>query len=259
MAPSERPRLAVWKFASCDGCQLSLLDLEDDLMDLAQAVSIAYFPELTSAVGNGPYDISIVEGSVTTAEDGDRLRTVRSTSRFLVTVGACATSGGIQALRNFGDLDTMVAKVYPKPAYVRALATSTPISAHVSVDFELRGCPVDRHQILEVVTAYLAGRAPRVPSFSVCQQCKTAGNVCVLVAGGTPCLGPVTRAGCGGLCPGVGRGCFGCFGPAATVNTASLAERLASGGSAPAEVARMFRGLTAGAPEFAQEAARHEP
>ncbi len=206
------PTLAVWKFASCDGCQLTLLNCEDELLDIAGSVRIASFTEASSEVLPGPYDISIVEGSITTSADAARIREVRQQSRFLVTIGACATSGGVQALRNFaGDLAPVV---YASPQYIDTLRTSTPIADHVRVDFELRGCPVDKRQLLEVLTAFLAGRRPNVRAHSVCMECKRAGRVCVTVAHGTPCLGPVTQAGCGALCPSVGRGCYGCFGPA---------------------------------------------
>jgi coenzyme F420-reducing hydrogenase gamma subunit len=258
MAVKPRPRLAVWKFASCDGCQLSLLDLEEELLALVEAVEISYFLEVSRAVVAGPYDVSLVEGSVTTRQDAERAKQVRASSRFLVTIGACATAGGIQGLRNWAAVDDYVAAVYAHPGYIDTLSTSTAISAHVPVDFEVRGCPVNPHQLLEVLTAYLAGRAPRIPSYTVCQECKSAANVCLLVAGAAPCLGPVTRAGCGAVCPSVGRACFGCFGPSATANTASLAQRLSADGAAPAQMVRLFRSFTAGAPEFAKESAAHD-
>jgi len=254
---SKRPSLAVWKLASCDGCQLTLLDLEDELLTLVETIRIAYFMEATRATAPGPYDISLVEGSVTTAEDVERLKNVRAASRFLVTIGACATAGGIQSLRNYAAIGDYVSAVYANPGYIETLSTSTPVSAHVTVDFELRGCPIDRGQLLEVVTAYLAGRAPRIATHTVCQDCKALSNVCVLVAKATPCLGPVTRTGCGALCPSIDRGCFGCFGPAATVNTTSLARRLSEDGAQPADLVRMFRSFTGGAPEFAKESAAH--
>jgi coenzyme F420-reducing hydrogenase gamma subunit len=206
------PTLAVWKFASCDGCQLTLLNCEDELLAIAGALQIASFTEASSEVRPGPYDISIVEGSITTPGDAARIREVRDQSRFLITIGACATAGGVQALRNFGaDLAPVV---YASPEYIDTLRTSTPIADHVPVDFELRGCPIDKRQLLEVIAAFLAGRRPNVPGHSVCMECKRAGRVCVTVAHGTPCLGPMTQAGCGALCPSVGRGCYGCFGPA---------------------------------------------
>ncbi|HUD18106.1 MAG TPA: hypothetical protein VMQ59_12620, partial [Acidimicrobiales bacterium] len=173
----------------------------------------------------------------------------------LVTIGACATAGGIQGLRNFAASGDYAGTVYAHPEYLASLETSTPISAHVEVDYELHGCPIDQRQLLEVITSALTGRTPVVPGHSVCQECKGRGTVCLLVAGATPCLGPVTRSGCGALCPSVGRGCFGCFGPADTANTASLAAQLRRQGMAPVEVSRLFATFNAGAPAFRDEAA----
>ena len=247
---SGKPKLAVWKFASCDGCQLSLLDCEDELLAIAGEVEIAYFLEASSDAVEGPYDLSIVEGSVTTPHDAERIQHVRSVSQALVTIGACATAGGIQALRNFADVAEFTRLVYASPEYVSTLATSTPISAHVPVDFELRGCPIDKGQLLEVITAFLHGRRPGIPSTSVCTECKRRGTVCVVVAHGTPCLGPVTHAGCGALCPAYNRGCYGCFGPKETPNTASLTRRLQLLGLDERGVERIYRTFNADAPAF---------
>ncbi len=255
---TSRPTLAVWKFASCDGCQLGILDCEDELLQLAQAVQIASFTEMTSAVIEGPYDVSLVEGSITTPDDADRILAVRAASGLLVTIGACATAGGIQALRNYANVGEYTSTVYAHPQYISTLAESSPISSYVQVDFELRGCPINRLQLIEVVTALLAGRRPVIPGYSVCEECKTVGNLCVLVAHGTPCLGPVTRAGCGALCPAVNRGCYGCFGPANTTNTGSLSKRLADLGLSERGVSRMFRTFNSAATEFAKESLEHD-
>lgn len=235
------PSLAVWKFASCDGCQLALLDCEDELLALAQRVRIAHFLEATSAVADGPYDISLVEGSVTTPADLSRILRIREQSRVLVAIGACATAGGIQALRNLGDVAEFAAVVYARPDYLATLDTSTPISAQVPVDYELRGCPIDRGQLLELLGALLAGRAPRLPRYSVCEQCKARGTPCVLVTGRQPCLGPVTQVGCGAICPAYGRGCYGCFGPAEGADPAALAPALRAAGMGEAELDRVYR------------------
>ncbi|MEU3073488.1 oxidoreductase [Streptomyces laurentii] len=240
-----RPRLGVFKFASCDGCQLTLLDCEDELLALAARVDVTHFLEASSAVGTGPYDLSLVEGSVTTAEDAERIRSVRAASRRLVTIGACATAGGVQALRNFADVEEFREVVYARPEYVETLATSTPIAAHVPVDLELQGCPIDRGQLLEVITAYLAGRRPDVPRHSVCFACKRRGIPCVTVTRGTPCLGPVTHAGCGALCPAYGRGCYGCFGPSASVNLPAMIPLLRSDGMSDEDVLRLLRTFNA--------------
>ncbi|MFC2972050.1 oxidoreductase [Azotobacter bryophylli] len=252
-----RPRLAVWKFASCDGCQLSLLDCEDELLALAEVVRIAHFAEASSAMEAGPYDLSLVEGSITTPADAQRIREVRRQSRFLVTIGACATAGGIQALRNFADVKEYLAVVYAQPQYIETLATSTPIAAHVPVDFELRGCPIDKRQLLEVITAFLAGRKPAIPAYSVCIECKRRGNVCVMVQG-TPCLGPVTHAGCGALCPAYRRGCYGCYGPMETPDTAMLARQWAAMGVPARDIRRAFHTFNAWAPGFREEGEAHD-
>jgi len=251
-----KPKLAVWKFASCDGCQLTLLDLEDELLALAGAVEVAEFREATSGVVEGPYDLSLVEGSITTPHDAERIQEVRRVSRALVTIGACATAGGIQALRNFADVREFVTAVYASPEYISTLETSTAIAAHVPVDFELRGCPIDKRQLLEVVTAFLHGRKPGIPSTSVCTECKRRGLVCVTVAHGTPCLGPVTHAGCGALCPSYNRGCYGCVGPMETPNAASLVPRLRDLGLTERDVERVFSTFNANADAFREAAGR---
>ncbi len=252
-AASPGPSVAVWKFASCDGCQLSLLDLEDELLSVVGAINISHFTEMTRAHVDGPYDISLVEGSVTTPEEVERIAEVREISKTLITIGACASAGGIQGLRNFASVGDYTSVVYAHPEYIATLDNSTPISAHVPVDFELRGCPIDRYQLLEVILAALAGRHPRIPGHSVCQECKGRGTVCVLVAKGIPCLGPVTQAGCGALCPAINRGCFGCFGPADTANTKSLTGKLIAEGLSPVDASRLYRTFNANAPAFRTE------
>jgi sulfhydrogenase subunit delta len=253
---TSRPKIAVWKFASCDGCQLSLLDCEDELLAVADRVQIAHFLEATRATIDGPYDLSIVEGSITTEHDVERIKTIRALSTKLITIGACATSGGVQALRNYSDIEDYLGIVYATPEYISTLATSTPISAHVPVDFELRGCPIDKHQLLEVLTAFLGQRRPNIAGHSVCVECKLRGNVCVLVAGGTPCLGPITHAGCGALCPSYARGCYGCFGPAEDPNPASLSAQLDRMGVDRVDLIRMLRTFNTEAPSFRAESHR---
>lgn len=222
-----KPRLAVVKLASCDGCQLTLLDAEDELLALAGAVHIAHFAEASSNLEDGPYDIALVEGSITTPHDIVRLKQLRAASRKLVTIGACATAGGIQALRNFSSHADFMRSVYANPEWIETLATSTPIGQHVRVDFELRGCPVDKQQLLEVLWALLAGQRPRTSTECVCGPCKRRGNVCVVVAQGRACLGPITQAGCGAICPAYDRGCYGCFGQLTQINLPATQQMLA--------------------------------
>ncbi|HVX12233.1 MAG TPA: oxidoreductase [Pirellulales bacterium] len=254
----EKPTLGVFKFASCDGCQLSLLDCEDELLAVADKLQIAYFLEATSHVEGGPFDVSLVEGSITTPADAERIREIRTQSKFLVTIGACATAGGIQALRNWGDTPEYMRMVYARPDYIQTLDKSTPIAAHVPVDFELRGCPINRHQLLEVIVSLLGGRRPRTPVHSVCLDCKRRGTVCVMVARGTACLGPVTHTGCGAICPSYDRGCYGCYGPSEQPNLTSLTNQLYATGSSRDETIRLLRGFNAYAPEFRAESDRLE-
>lgn len=258
MPKAKKPKVAVWKFASCDGCQLSLLDCEDELLAVAGAVEIANFPEASRAVLKGPYDISLVEGSVTTPHDAERIQEVRRVSKFLITIGACATAGGIQALRNFKDVKEFISIVYAKPEYIDTLEKSTPIAEHVKVDFELRGCPINKYQLVEVINAFLHERKPNIPSYSVCIECKRRRTPCVMVAHGTPCLGPVTQAGCGAICPAYHRGCYGCFGPKETPNTASLSAWWRKLGVTEQNLVRAFRGFNAYAEPFRKESEIHE-
>jgi coenzyme F420-reducing hydrogenase gamma subunit len=253
----KKPRLAVWKFASCDGCQLSLLDCEDELLAVAGAIDIAYFPEATRGEISGRYDVSLVEGSVTTAHDAERIKDVRERSRVLITIGACATAGGIQALKNFADVKEYIPMVYAHPEYIHTLATSTAISDHVKVDFELRGCPINKKQLVELVSAFVTGRKPVTPPHSVCVECKLKGNLCVMVAHGTPCLGPVTHAGCDALCPSYDRGCFGCYGPMETPNTRALSRQLAELGMDEKALKRIYSTFNVNAKEFREEMKRH--
>lgn len=253
-----RPKLGVFKFASCDGCQLSLLDCEDELLEVAGAVEIANFAEATRAVVEGPYDLSLVEGSITTPHDAERIQEIRRTSKSLVAIGACATAGGIQALRNFKNVREFISIVYATPSYISTLEKSTPVAEHVFVDFELRGCPISKVQLVEVINAFLNDRRPNVFPHSVCVECKTRGTVCVMTAQGVPCLGPVTQVGCGAICPAYHRGCYGCFGPKETPNTASLSQWWSGLGVKEEDLVRAFRGFNAYAEAFRKESEAHE-
>ena len=256
--PPKKPKVAVFKFASCDGCQLSLLDAEDELLLVAGAVDIANFPEASRRVLPGPYDIGLVEGSITTPHDVERVREIRKQCRVLIAIGACATAGGIQALRNWKDVKEFTRAVYASPEYISTLARSMPVGSYVHVDFELRGCPINKHQLLEVLNAYLNKRKPTIPTNSVCMECKLRGTVCVMVAQGTPCLGPATQAGCGAICPTYDRGCYGCFGPMENPNTGALAEHFEELGESRQDIMLAFRGFNAYAEAFRKESDAHE-
>jgi coenzyme F420-reducing hydrogenase gamma subunit len=253
-----KPRLAVFKFASCDGCQVALLNLDEAFLELAERFDVAFFLEASSRAEEGPYDVALVEGSISTPEDVRRIQRIREQSRQLFTIGACATSGGIQHLRNAADFEEWKARVYPHPEWIEALATSTPVSEHVKVDYEIQGCPVDSQQVLRTLTRALLGTTPDLPGESVCMECKRRGYVCVMVAKGLPCMGPVTRNGCGALCPGLGRECYGCFGPAAASEGEALVRGFEALGLPPRDIAQRFRGIQGYRPAFRRVADRLE-
>ena len=249
-----KPKVAVYKFSSCDGCQLSILNLEDELLDLANAVQIAYFLEASSATMPGPYDVALVEGSISTPHEAERIQEIRKDAKFLIALGTCSTAGGIQALRNFEQASELAITVYEHPEYLDYLETSTPISEHVKVDLEIWGCPVNKYQVLEAVAALLQNRRPNLPTHSVCIDCKRKGTVCVVVANGQACLGPATRTGCGAICPSMGRGCYGCFGPAPDSDLDTIIPVLQSTEAYPGEAAHLLRFFTGYAPKFREAA-----
>ncbi len=256
--PAKKPKIAVFKFASCDGCQLSLLDAEDELLAVAGAVDIANFPEASRRILKGPYEVGLVEGSITTPHDVERIRQIRKSCRVLITIGACATAGGIQALRNWKDVKEFTRLVYASPEHISTLDRSMPVGSYVHVDFELRGCPINKHQLLEVLSAFLNKRKPNIPTHSVCMECKLRGTVCVMVSKQIPCLGPVTQAGCGAICPTYDRGCYGCFGPMENPNPPALSRQLIAVGETRHDVMLLFRGFNAYAEAFRKESEANE-
>jgi sulfhydrogenase subunit delta len=254
-----KPRLAVFKFASCDGCQLQLLSCEDELLSLADSLDIVHFLEASSHIESGPYDVALVEGSITTYADQRRIQEVRRQSRTLITIGACATAGGIQALRNWSDRKDFLHCVYAHPEYIDTLSTSTAIADHVRVDFELRGCPINRLQLIEVLRSILSGRKPRTPTHSVCLDCKRRGTVCIAVVRDEACLGPITQSGCGAICPAYNRSCYGCFGPAAQANCDGLADRYLQDRVSAVQLVPLLRNFNSNASAFRDCGDRVDP
>jgi len=251
-------KLAVFKFASCDGCQLSLLDCEDELLQLADKVEILQFLEATSEIKPGPYDVALVEGSITTPDDIDRIKTLRKDAKWVVTLGACANSGGVQALKNFSDHKAFIDIVYAHPEYIQTLEDSQPISHYVKVDFELQGCPINKNQLLNVLKGLIYGTKMNISNDSVCVSCKRKGNVCVMVASGEACLGPITHAGCGALCPTYQRGCYGCYGPNGLADANALTKQLEEKGHSKAAIQRIYQTFNANAKVFREQGEQHD-
>lgn len=251
-----KPKIAVHKFASCDGCQLAFLNAGEDLLALSKLVDILHFAEAGPVNPDMQVDIAFIEGSITTPHDLDRIQRVRNNSKYLVTIGACATAGGLQALRNYVDSAQWVSAIYAQPEYIQSLTTSTPVKDHVKVDLELWGCPINSLQLLKVIRDLLFDVKPRIDAEKVCLECKRQQNICVMVTQGAPCMGPVTQTGCGAICPRVGRECYACYGPAENSNTRALGLRLAGLGLVEADIVRRFRFINSHAQIFS-DATQH--
>ena len=251
--------VAVHKFSSCDGCQLALLNLGEPLLVLSQLIDIKHFAEAGPLDEEAEVDIAIIEGSISTSKDIQRIQKIRDKSTYLMTIGACATSGGIQALRNMANTDQWIAGIYANPSVIDSLDNSTAIKDHVKVDMELWGCPINKHQIVSAIRALLFGVLPKVDNDKVCMECKRQQTVCVMVSKNEPCMGPVTRTGCGALCPHVGRDCYGCYGPAENTNTPAMANRLQGLGLLDEEVAQRFLFINNNAEAFNKEGIRWKP
>ncbi len=260
MSDAAKPKVAVHKFSSCDGCQLALLNLGEDLVALSQLVDIVHFAEAGPVDEEQSVDIALVEGSISTPEDFARIRRIREQSGYLISIGACATSGGVQALRNMADAGAWVGAIYPKPEYISLLDSSTAVAGQVKVDLELWGCPVNSGQVVSALRDLLSGVRPRVDVQPLCMECKRRGVVCTVVAHNQPCMGPVTRAGCGALCPGLGRACYGCYGPSEQVNAASLADHFSQFGMTQQDIRQRFGLISNSAPAFkrAADGLKHE-
>lgn len=252
------PRIAVHKFSSCDGCQLAFLNAGEDLLKLTGLVDIRHFLEAGMSEEEADVDIAFVEGSVSTADEVERIQKVRKNSRYVVTLGACATAGGLQALRNLdGSNEAWKHAVYAQPEYITTLDRAEPISQHIKVDLEIWGCPVNGQQVLAAVQQLLLGVVPSLKRDKVCMECKRQQASCVMVVHGMPCMGPVTRTGCGALCPRYQRDCYACFGPAENLNTAAMSRRLGELVPTQTDIARRYLFINSHAPGFLDEGRRH--
>ncbi len=249
-------RIAVHKFTSCDGCQLAFLNAGEALLVLAEQVELVHFIEAGMVAPEAEVDISFVEGSISTLAEEERIQRVRQKSRFIITIGACATAGGVQALRNAADYPDWLASVYASPQFIQSLDSSTAIAKHVRVDWELWGCPVNSGQVLEAIHSLTLHAAPEIKRDAVCLECKRKNQVCVMVAKNEPCMGPVTQTGCGALCPGVNRACYACYGPSENPNNGSLGGWFKQQGLTDEKLVKQFQHINNQAPAFAKAAER---
>lgn len=245
--------VAIHKLTSCSGCQLAFLNQGKALLTLLDYIDFKHFVEAGLYEPDAKVDLSFIEGSVSTPEDLKRLQEARQNSKLLVSIGACATSGGVQALRNLAGADTWKQSVYPHPEFIKTLDTSTPIAEHVHIDYELWGCPITVESIRHFVSQLQLGTLPKTEMEKLCLECKRKQNVCVVITKQAPCLGPVTRSGCGALCPEFGKACYGCYGPSESPNAQSLANRFSGLGLVSEEVAQRFAAIHSHYPKFKEQ------
>ena len=247
---SIKPKVSIHKFSSCDGCQLAFLNMGEALLELASQVEILHFAEAGPLSENASVDIAIVEGSIATRHDLQRIQAIRANSAYLITIGACATAGGIQALRNMADTQQWIEGIYAQPEYIDSLDNSEPISSHVKVDLELWGCPINSRQIVVALRDLLFRVTPKPERDKLCLECKRQQQVCVMITRGEPCMGSVTQNGCGALCPSIGRACYACYGPAEDANSQALANRLEGLGLVDKQIAQKFLFINSAAEPF---------
>lgn len=234
-----KPKIAFFDFACCEGCQLQVVNLEAEMLDVIGAVDIVQFREAMTEKSDD-YAIAFVEGSITREKDIPRLKKIREQAAVLVALGACATIGGVNCLKNFQPLDNVRKYVYGDKADWYETFAARPIDAVVPVDYYIHGCPIHKDEFVKVTKALLMGKKPEIPSYPVCVECKKAGNVCVFELG-MNCLGPVTRAGCGAWCPSYREGCAGCRGLVPDPNTNAEKEVLQKYGLTVEQAIGQFR------------------
>jgi sulfhydrogenase subunit delta len=250
---ASKPKLAVHKFSSCDGCQLAFLNLGEDLLTLADRVELVHFAEAGPCNPDLPVDIAMVEGSVSTPDEAQRIRRIRAGSKLLISIGACATSGGLQALRNRAREGDWRADIYAHPEAIESLRQVSPLKDHVRVDFELWGCPITSAQLVATLNALLEGLPPTQSHAKLCLECKRHQQVCVWISRREPCLGPLTMAGCGALCPAFGRACYGCFGPSETPRADAVGGYLEGLGLSPEQARQRLHLIHSNAAEWRQD------
>lgn len=208
-----KPKIGIFSFTCCEGCQLEILNCEDELLDIAGAVDIVSFGMAQSNNPDVEMDVAFVEGTIVQADEVEVLKKIRERSRLLIAIGACATYGGVAAIDRDRDREELKRIVYGKDGDFIPSITPSPLYEHVKVDFSLQGCPIEKNQFIKTVGYLLHGDLPILPEYSLCTECKRKENECVLVHHKIPCLGPITMAGCDARCPTHYQGCDGCFGP----------------------------------------------
>ena len=220
----KKPRVAIFDFAGCEGCQLQIVNMEEEILDLISVVDVVEWREGMSEQSD-EYDVAIIEGSITRPQDEEKLRQIRERAKILVALGACATNGGVNKLKNCFDLQEVRQVVYGADSALPHLdsAPTKAVDEVVQVDYKIYGCPIDRREFAYAVRSLVMGKRPEIPNYPVCVECKRKENVCRYEFNEI-CLGPVTRAGCDARCPSFGAWCFGCRGPVDAPNVQAARE-----------------------------------
>jgi coenzyme F420-reducing hydrogenase gamma subunit len=243
-----KPTVGIYGLTGCAGDQLVILNCEDQLLDIAGALDIKFFPMAMS--GNDedcPLDIVFVDGSVVQPKEAKMLKKLRERAKLLVAIGTCAIWGGVQAMKNEIPREELKTQVYGNAGKMFKAIAAQPLSSFVKVDLSISGCPIEKEQLLQSVASLLHGDLPRLPTYAVCTECKMAEYPCLLVEAGQLCLGPITVAGCKARCPGYGQPCTGCRGPVEEANVASEAKVLKEKGFTWVDIQNRLRTFAASA------------
>jgi len=249
MSSKSKPRVAVYKFTGCAGCQMELLRLEDELLDIAEKIEFVYFMMAQNRDELECYDICFVEGSVSTPRELQEIKMIRAQTKTLIAFGDCAITGCVPSIKNWLPQSDVEKTVYKNTSPIRSIKING-IGEYVPVDLVLPGCPPHKNLILKAIESSLLGIKPDLRMHAVCMECKLRENVCILTSLGKLCMGPVTRAGCGAICPTYERECEGCYGPMSDANPSALSAEFRKLGISADDLMRKFRKYAGMSKEF---------
>jgi len=250
---NEKPKIAVFKFTGCAGCQLELLHLEDIFLDLLELFDLTYWAMIKRDNDEKEWDISLVEGGISTPEEIEEIKQIRKKTKYLVAFGDCAISGCIPSIRNWIPQMEAEKIVYTDTSMIHSTKVLG-IGEYVKVDALLKGCPPHRNNIVELLKSAVLKIRPRLRSHPVCVECKFSDNLCLITSKKMACMGPVTSAGCGAICPSLNRECEGCFGPMSNPNSSALASIFREIGLNEKDIIRKFRKYAGMSSKFRKEA-----
>jgi sulfhydrogenase subunit delta len=246
----KKHRLGVFKYSCCAGCEFQLLYFQKYILETFEHMEVVFLKMAQSGgIEEGPFDLALIEGAITQAEQADQLKRVRKNSRWLLPIGSCAVNGGVPTIKNHTPELQIEDRVYQDVTSIHSIKAQ-PIDAYVQVDGYIKGCPIGQRDLIEATLSLVLGKKPSFFNYAVCVECKLKKNLCVLVERNEPCMGPVTNAGCGALCPSYGRACYGCWGPMEDANARALARQFEKMGLSPQEIFCRFTQYASPKAEF---------